>query len=267
MNRAFGVALSVSLVSLLGVLTGCAADAAPADSTDSNSGASTEESVIARRPIVGGSFSSVGDPHETSGDGATWDNQRYGAREGTFTAIKSLSAYTNGAQKAQFMLQKTQRNCANIPGLEMYAPNTVNVKVGVLLGQSKVVYDAITKLLVIDGKITTMAVNETRTLALGATVTRAPDANGMRILNMVSAFGDQVTIEASSYINIYGVLSANRKNDYVRGELGSFDADSHPGNDARSRDGLKLYNMNDATQASLFFDHWTTYVGESLYPL
>lgn len=252
------------VVGLLLATVTCVACTGAAEELEESSQAATSGDRPPGCPVRGGSFSSTGDPHERSGDGAKWDNSVIG----TFTAVKSLSAYapTEETKPWRFMIQKTHADAAFLG----YPGAAVNTKVGILVGSSAVVYDASTKTLSVkvDGASTfngKLPNGKMVTLGLGATV-KAASWNGLATILVVGPKGDTVTVvDRGGYLDLYGVLSKDRRSDYVRGELGAFDADRNPGNDARSRDGNKTFNMTIEAEKSAFFKAWTTTAAEALY--
>jgi hypothetical protein len=180
---------------------------------------------------VGLTFRSWGDPHETTGDGYSFENQK----SGTFTALKSYSAIIKDGSPYELMLMKQQQPCA--------AGVTCNTKAAIYAGGSRIKLFADGSLK-INGVATTLATGEIRRLKKpdgsfsGATLRRTDPVAGEMVLTVVSPVGDVIILEdyyANGYMDIRGSISTLRKDERVRGSLGCFDADTDSGNDLCKR--------------------------------
>jgi hypothetical protein len=210
MNRTLLVA-----VSLLGA---CAADTEPSETAgEAQSAAQTAAAD------VGLNFASTGDPHEVTGDGYPFDNEK----SGTFTALKSYSAIVKDGSPYELMMMKQQQVC--------YYGNTCNVKVAIYAGGSRVKLFADGSLWV-NGAAKTMTTNQTVWLKKpdgtlsGASLTRTDPAAGTVVLTLTSPVGDVIVLNdytSSGYIDITGTISSKRTNERMRGSLGCFDSDSY----------------------------------------
>ncbi len=222
----------------LGLLAGCA----PPDSQEPATPGSTPQSVI-----VGTSFSSVGDPHETSGDGLRYDNQR----SGFFVGLQSDGVEYEGPWR--LMLQKEHRRADEL-GLP-WGSFTVNVAAALQVGPAWVRYRADGDALEVDGQRVLLPQGATRPLAGGGTLSRASN-----VLTVTSPVGDTVSFtDQGRYLDIHGNLSFLRGSQRVKGSLGCFDADQMRANDMCLRDGTLTLNTER------FLDAWTVARGESLF--
>lgn len=194
---------------------------------------------VGTEPITGRGFSSVGDPHETTGDGKKFDNMKVG----DFIKLASASG--------DFVLQTRQEPWAKNPKA------TVNTEAAVKLGKDVVAYNGKTNTITINGQAREMKVGEEIKLPDGGTVRRTADG-----VSMTSAKGDKVNIlDRGTYIDVGGEVSAQRKDGEIRGSLGAFDADSVGNNDMLGRSGNAQIGDLDK-----FLEEWRVKGGEGLIP-
>jgi hypothetical protein len=250
-----------SLVALVALLGACSAESAPDEATESSQ-ANLQQSA-------GLAFSSMGDPHETTGDGFPFENQK----SGTFTAIKSYSAIVKDGSPWELMVIKKQQPC----------------NVGVTCNTRAAIYVAGTTLkLFADGTLylngAGTAIDSGATVALqkpdgspsGARLRRT-DADGVMTLSVLSPVGDVIVLDdyyTAGWLNIHGTISAARANERVRGSLGCFDADTDSTNDLCKRfvtsldeikvNGQETFYTQDAAGVDAFLEAWRTNQGDCL---
>lgn len=190
---------------------------------------------VGARRVSGNTFSSVGDPHETTGDGLKFDNMKHG----DFVKLKSVDN--------DFMLQTRQKPYVKNPEA------TVNTAAGVKLGADKAFYDGETNTLKINGEDVAMKPARTIKLKDGGTV-----QIGDGFLRLTTRVGDVVNIEKrASYIDITGHVSPNRYDGEVRGALGAFDNDSTKANDLMGRSGdTPIGNPDNPYDRDDFMEEW-----------
>ncbi len=197
--------------------------------------------------IVGASFSSVGDPHETSGDGLRYDNQR----TGWFVGVQSDGVVANGP--SHLMLQKEHQR-SDALGLP-WGSFTVNVAAALQVGPARVRYRAWGDVLEVDGQPVTLASGASRWLVGGGLLSRSNN-----VLTVRSPLGDTVSFtDQGRYLDIRGTLSGERGSQRVKGSLGCFDADVMRVNDRCLRDGTVTLSTER------FLDAWTVARTESLF--
>jgi hypothetical protein len=186
-------------------------------------------------PVSGRSFSSVGDPHETTGDGLKFDNMKHG----DFVKLKSADN--------DFVLQTRQKPYAKNPEA------TVNTAAGVKLGADKAFYDGETNTLTINGEKVPMKPTRTINLKDGGTV-QIHD-HGLRLTSPV---GDVVNITRHPlYIDVTGMVSEKRKDGEIRGSLGAFDSDTQRDNELMGRSGTRpIGNPNNPYDRDDFLEEW-----------
>jgi hypothetical protein len=179
---------------------------------------------------AGLSFSSTGDPHEQTGDGFPFENQK----RGVFTAIKSYSAIVKDGSPSELMLMKKQEPC-NV-GV------TCNTRVGIYAGGSRIKAYA-DGTLWLNGTQTTMATNAVLQLQkpdgslAGGAIRRTDPTPGLVVYDVKSPVGDtiQLQVYVPGYISIFGTISSSRKSERVRGSLGCIDADTSQDDDLCKR--------------------------------
>ncbi|HBN09838.1 MAG TPA: hypothetical protein DD435_14705 [Cyanobacteria bacterium UBA8530] len=194
---------------------------------------------VGTKAIQGLAFSSVGDPHETTGDGLRFDNMK----RGEFVKLQSVSG--------DFVLQTRQ---------EPWVKNkfvTVNTAAALKMGKDTVTYDGKTNAITVNGKVQEIKKGSQFKLPDGGLVKRL--SNGS--LEITSPKGDSVRIDnGGSYINVTGTLSSQRKDGEVRGSLGSFDNDTSSANDTLGRSGNEIIkNLN------VFIEEWRVQPSERLF--
>jgi hypothetical protein len=223
--------LTHSLMATIALLGGCTL-------------AGEEDAASSQADLTGASgltFSSTGDPHERTGDGFAFENQK----KGTFTAIKSYSAIVKDGSPQELMLLKKQEPCA----------------VGVTCNTRAAIYVAGTKIkLFADGTLfingTSTRIDPSTTLALrkpdgtlsGAVLRRTDPSAGTMVLTVRSPVGDVITLSdyyGVGYMDISGSISSARSTERVRGSLGCFDVGSSQADDlckrfTRSLDEIKV---------------------------
>lgn len=209
----------------------------------------------------GRTFSSIGDPHETSGDGGKFDNMKTG------DFIKARSA------AGDFELQTRQAG-GLMPNPQTGAldPVTVNQAVGMRMDQDLIQYDARNATLAIDGVNVplypiggpgVLMVGQTFGLPSGGTVTRlGPDS-----FQFTSAKGDKVVIDqvTPGACNVSGEVAPSRQDGEVKGALGAFDYDKTALNDLATPDGR--YMEWNAAGIDAFLESWRVASAQSLLPL
>ncbi|MDB5101889.1 MAG: hypothetical protein JWM80_6310 [Cyanobacteria bacterium RYN_339] len=207
-------------------------------------------------------FSSLWDPKETSGDGAEWGNQETGA----FELMRSASN--------DLVVQSIQ-------GPEIFGRwkgNTVNLKVAVKDGDDVLIYDALSGVFTINGKVSALRAYAPATeTKCGAKIwfsgygvnilTHKRDyISIMQLINTDGqlSFGMPGGKAQADFCNVSGNLG-DRKRGEVRGALGSFDGDGNPANDLKGRCGETVVG-DPHNQAALdrFHKEWRTVPAQSL---
>ena len=195
--------------------------------------------------VNGRTFSSVGDPHETTGDGGKFDNMK----EGNFLKARSASG--------DFELQTVQGKDKS----GRWPNATVNHAAAVKAGKDTVAYNGLTQILTINGKPKTLAEGENFKLPDGGSVANTKDGYTIK-----SPAGDRVDIrQGDKYIDVSGEIGPNRKDGEVRGSLGNFDADKDAANDLVGRDGKVIGAPKDKAAVDKFIEAWRTKPGENLF--
>jgi hypothetical protein len=195
--------------------------------------------------VEGKKFSSVGDPHETTGDGGKFDNMK----EGNFVKARSASG--------DFELQTVQGKDKS----GRWPNATVNHAAAVKSGKDTVAYNGLDKTLTINGEKKDLKEGETVNLPDGGKVTKTKDG-----VQIVSKAGDTVNIkQQDNYIDVSGEIGPNRKDGEVRGSLGNFDADKDANNDLVGRDGKVIGGPKDAAAVDKFIEEWRTKPEENLF--
>jgi hypothetical protein len=242
-----------SLVATIALLGACTADT-PEEATDSS-----EQHLSSS---AGLSFSSAGDPHEQTGDGFAFENQKHG----TFTAIKSYSAIVKDGTPAELMVLKKQETCGT--GV------TCNTHVAVYVAGTTIKLTA-DGTLMINGVGTTLATNQGMKLpkpdgtSSGALLKRTDPQPGVIQLTLLSPVGDVIYLQACGwYINISGTISLARPGGRVRGSLGCFDADNDQSDDLCKRfvkslneietNGVETFYTLDSGGIDAFLEDWRT---------
>lgn len=197
------------------------------------------------RPIQGTTFSSVGDPHEKTGDGKAFDNYAIGE----FVKLAS--------QSGDFLLQTRQTKItSSVTGI-------YNTAAGMKLGQDLVEYEATGKRdgLKINGEPVTLKEGEEKALPGGGVVRRLKNASlTVARYEMVSPKGDKVCIQDyGKYLNLNGEVSSRRKDGELRGSLGTFDNDTSASNDLLGRKGNQPMEVKD------FIEEWRVKPEERLF--
>lgn len=185
--------------------------------------------------VSGRNFSSVGDPHETTGDGLKFDNMKHG----DFVKLKSVSN--------DFVLQTRQKPYVKNPEA------TVNTAAGVKLGEDKAFYDGETNTLTVNGEKVSMTPTRTINLKDGGKIQISD--NGLRL---TSPQGDAVNIvRHASYIDVTGTISEFRQDGEIRGSLGAFDSDNDRDNELMGRFGTKpIGNPSNPYDRDDFLEEW-----------
>ena len=213
--------------------------AATTDTKDKNDVKSTGESSSIEAPkIAGGSFSSVGDPHETTGDGMKFDNMQ----TGNFVKLR--------AKSGDFELQTRQDPWDRNPQA------TVNTAAAVKVNAQgdKVAYDANTGALTFNGKPVTVTADKPFEIPGGGRIEASQDG-----YKVVSAKGDAVNImDRGTYLDVTGEVSADRRDGDVTGSLGRMDSDTDWSNDLVGRDGKDIKDVN------AFIEEWRVKPEEDL---
>jgi hypothetical protein len=189
--------------------------------------------------VQGNKFSSVGDPHETTGDGLHFDNQQ----EGDFIKMH--------AKSGDFEVQTRQGPWDKNPQAK------VNTMVGVKVNSQddKVVYDAKTKQMTFNGKPIEVKPGEDFQIPGGGSVSKTPDGYEIK-----SAKGDKVDLkDRGNYVDMTGEVSPDRADGDVVGSLGRFDADTDWRNDLEGRDGKQLNSTDD------LINDWKVKPGEGMF--
>lgn len=197
------------------------------------------------RPIQGTTFSSVGDPHEKTGDGKAFDNYA----EGEFVKLAS--------QSGDFMLQTRQTKItSSVTGI-------YNTAAGMKLGTDVVEYEATGKRdgLKVNGQPVALKEGEEKTLPGGGLVRRLKNASlTVARYEMVSPKGDKVAIQDyGKYLNLNGEVSSQRKDGEIRGSLGTFDNDTSATNDLLGRKGNQPMAVKD------FIEEWRVKPAERIF--
>jgi hypothetical protein len=191
-------------------------------------------------------FSSVGDPHETTGDGLKFDNQK----TGNFDLLRSASG--------DLLVQNEQGpdQSGRWPGA------TLNHKVAVKDGNDVVKYDGVGKTMDINGKQVPVPKNgETVQLPGGGSVVGTAD--GFKVMTHKH---DEIDVhQRDGYIDITGTLG-DRMGSEVRGALGAFDADNDQSNDLKGRTGDGIIGKpGDKGAIDKFEEAWRAQPGENLF--
>ncbi|MEB3329935.1 MAG: hypothetical protein VKQ33_11945 [Candidatus Sericytochromatia bacterium] len=195
--------------------------------------------------VEGKRFSSVGDPHETTGDGGKFDNMK----EGNFVKARSASG--------DFELQTVQGKDKS----GRWPNATVNHAAAVKSGNDTVAYNGLDKTLTVNGEKKELKDGETLNLPDGGKVTKTPEG-----LQIVSKAGDTVNIkQQDNYIDVSGEIGPDRKDGEVRGSLGNFDADKDASNDLVGRDGTVMGDPKDAAAVDKFIEEWRAKPEENLF--
>lgn len=200
---------------------------------------------VGDKPIQGRTFSSIGDPHETTGDGLLFDNMLRGE------FVKLMSA------TGDFVLQTRHSAWDRNPKA------TVNTAAAVAMGDDCVAFDFLTKKLTVNGSDVPFTPGSKYALPGGSSV--EVDAQG--VIRMTSPKGDKVNIELhSDYIDITGELAASRKDGEIRGSLGVFDNDTTVANDLLGRSGTTVVgNQKDQAAIDLFLNEWRVGPDENIF--
>lgn len=184
-------------------------------------------------------FSSVGDPHETTGDGLKFDNEL----TGKFIAFRS--------DEGDLEIQKDQGpdQSGRWPGM------TLNHAVAMKVGANTINFD-INNALKING----------RSVPMKDGVTNLPDGTSVAIagssLSVTSPRGDVINVSnQDSYLNLTGTISGKRPTDSVQGSLGAFHQGGDQSQDLVMRNGsaVGLAKLND------FLNSWRVPGSESLF--
>lgn len=195
--------------------------------------------------VEGRKFSSVGDPHETTGDGGKFDNME----EGNFVKARSASG--------DFELQTVQGR--DVSG--RWPNATVNHAAAVKSGNDVVAYNGIDKTLTINGEAKELKPGQSYDLPGGGKVNVTDKG-----VTITTQAGDVVDItQRDNYIDVRGEVGPDRKDGEIRGSLGVFDADTDASNDLVSRDGTVMGNMKDQAVLDKFIEEWRTKPEENLF--
>jgi hypothetical protein len=214
--------------------------AATGDTT--KTGGTGETSALSLKDIPNASkslnFASVGDPHETTGNGNHFDNER----TGTFTALASASG--------DFVLEHVQSHVAGFSDKV-----TLNTGAAIKSGDDLIKYDAASKKVNVNGKDIDLADGGTFKLPDGGSITK----KGADI-TVTTNKGDTVGIkDQGKWIDITGSVSADRKAGEVKGELGNFDGSGDKTHDLVKADGTTAKSFDDV------MDSFTTKDADNLF--
>lgn len=195
---------------------------------------------VGDKPITGRKFSSVGDPHETTGDGLKFDNMAVG----DFVKLQSASG--------DFVLQTRQEPWVKNPKA------TVNTMAAMKLGNDTVVFDGKSNSITVNGQKVDLKPGQEMKLPDGGSLKATKDG-----IEVTSAKGDKVTVQdKGTYIDVTGEVGPNRKDGEIRGSLGNFDNDTDKSNELMGRNGTKNFGKD----VDGFIEEWRAKNGESLLP-
>lgn len=195
------------------------------------------------KALEGTEFSSTGDPHEVTGDGNKFDNQKVG----DFIKLQSSTG--------DLVLQSRQTA----------APNNSNVKyntaIALKVEGEVITYDAKDNdKIKINGKEYRLKPGVFVNLPRGAgKLTR--DDNGD--FTIETKDGDVINLkrkmDGMPHLDISGNISSFRRNGEVRGSLGTFDTDENAANDMVDRNGQAVTDLDK------FLEGWRVKKDESLF--
>lgn len=188
--------------------------------------------------IKGGGVTSVGDPHETTGDGMKFDNMRVG------NFVKQR------AKSGDFELQTKQEPWDRNPQA------TVNTAAAIKVNKTGdvVKIDASKDTISVGGKPITVKDGETFEIPGGGSIKKNGES-----YEVTSAAGDKVTaMDRGSYMDISSEAGPERRDGDISGSLGRLDSDNEAGNDLVGRDGKPMEDQEK------FLDEWTVQPGEDL---
>ena len=222
----------------------------PAVESDSDETASGDHSSLDLEDLGGSSSveapkvkgnvtTSIGDPHETTGDGMKFDNMEVG----DFIKMRS--------QAGDFELQTRQEPW------EKNAQATVNTLAGIKVNSQgdKVVFDAKSGQMTFNGKPVTVEEGKPFEIPGGGTI----EKQGEQYV-VTSAAGDKVSLlDRGSYLDLKAEAGPERRDGDITGSLGALDSDTDFKNDLVGRNGEQ---MDDIAK---FIEDWKAQPGESMF--
>lgn len=201
----------------------------------------TMDSIKYEPKATGTDFKTWGDPHEVTGDGLKFDNQKIG----DFVKMKSKSG--------DLILQTRQSQVGSNENVKY------NTAFALKLGNNLLSFDVKNKNKIkLNGAEQDLKPGTSIDLPGGGKISRGADGN----ISISSAIGDKfdVTVHDAT-IDIAGSISSRRLDGEVMGSLGTFDADIDSSNDMRDRNG----NVMDKNNIDAFLEEWRVKDGESLF--
>lgn len=195
-------------------------------------------------------FTSVADPHVTTGNGKKFDNNV----RGDIVLAKSKSGDL-----------EVQAQNGSIPG----DPGIWQTKGAVKTNGDVVKYDAASNTVYVNGKKVPFKAGEKIDLPSGGYVQMTHDrldtGTPFNRLQVHTKQGDDVYMlnfqrkNGGHQLDIVGNISANRMSDDVTGAAGADDGDKNQANDLKTRDGRVTTDLN------AFLNDWKAKPGESLF--
>lgn len=201
----------------------------------------TMDSIRYEPKTQGRDFKTWGDPHEVTGDGLKFDNQKFG----DFVKMQSKSG--------DLVLQTRHSQVGSNANVKY------NTAFALKLSNNNISFDVKNKdKIKLNGEEKDFKPGTSLDLPGGGTISRGADGN----ISITSAMGDRfnVTVHAQT-IDIAGSISSRREDGEVTGSLGTFDADTDTSNDLRDRNG----NIMDKNNLDAFLEEWRVKDGESLF--
>lgn len=227
------------------------ATAAPAPAGDTNSVASSlgdasqaslpSSSSAPAEKIKGASTTSIGDPHETTGDGFKFDNMK----TGVFVKAR--------AKSGDFELQTRQDPWDKNPQA------TVNTAAAVKVNQGGdvVKVDAAADTITFNGKPITVEAGKPFEIPGGGQITKSDKG-----YEVTSAAGDKVSLQdRGTYMDVMTEASPDRVDGDISGSLGALDSDTDVTNDLVGRDGKPM----DLNNTDGFIEEWRAKGEEDMF--
>lgn len=193
--------------------------------------------------LEGTEFSSTGDPHEVTGDGNTFDNQKVG----DFIKIRSKTG--------DLVLQSRQTASPDNSDVKY------NTAIALKVEGEVITYDAKDDdKIKINGKEYRLKPGFFLTLPHGAGKLTRDDNGDFRIETKDSdVINLKRKLDGMPHLDISGNISSFRRDGEVRGSLGAFDTDKNAANDLVGRDGKAIKDVNQ------FLEEWRVRKDESLF--